>query len=293
MDVPSNNAFQTNVLRINPGNSNCFPWLSTLANSFETYQLHKLSFEYCPTCPSSTPGYHAMMVEYDADDDPPGTKSAFLMNETAYSGTVWSPMKLNCDSHMLKSIGPDRYTRPRGVTPADQELKLYDAGFLCWTSAGNPSPQTTIGEIWVEYDVTLLSPQQPNVSAYAYSSKVTGNGTVSKGQPFGVSPIVLTDLSGVAVSSGTVLDFQTPGQYLMEVAYVGTVLTTPTYAGANLTSFTLGSTIINAGLTAMRTLSFFEIPVSEIPSQILFDLTLSGTVTNCVVRIAPYNYAYL
>lgn len=56
------------VLEINPGSAIAFPWLSSIANSFETYEVKDLWFSYVNSVPLSQNGSVHMAFDYDVKD---------------------------------------------------------------------------------------------------------------------------------------------------------------------------------------------------------------------------------
>jgi hypothetical protein len=77
--------------RINPLNSNLFPWLSTIASAFDQYRFTKLVFHYKPAVPTTTPGNLYLMVDPDVYDPSPVTPQALMNSRCAVEGSVFTP----------------------------------------------------------------------------------------------------------------------------------------------------------------------------------------------------------
>jgi hypothetical protein len=288
-DVVGTSSFSISKYPINPASNATFPWLSTLASSFETYKLHSMTFYYQPTCATNNAGYSALMVDYDASDPSPQDKKELLMNETSVSTSVWAPITMKCDEKLLRALGPDRYTRTKDLGN-DEDLKLYDAGNIFFASGNVFGGPTTIGELWVSYDVTLCGPQPPSVAAYNYSALVDGNVSVSKIQPYGTQPILKRTLLGVTVSNGDTIELTTAGRYLFAWNIAGTVLVIPTFNAINCTNTNVGQAVNVAGSSMI--LTQIVTYTGNGLAELVINCTGSGSVTDSALRICPYDTSF-
>jgi len=164
------------TMAINPGSVNMFPWLSTIATNYESYVFNSLVFTYEATCASITPGNVSLIVDYDPDDPAPTTKVQAL----AYRGSVNSPSWSSCQHRSdFEDLRKQKtYLVLRGQPPSDS-LISYSVGRLNIACQGQQD-NFPLGNMWVDYDVTLMTPQLGDVSLgnslYAYLS---GGATVS------------------------------------------------------------------------------------------------------------------
>jgi len=97
-----------------------------------------------------------LAVDYDASDAAPLTKQQAL----AYRGSVRSPPWQNCCHTSLKedlSKEKTYYVRP-GAQPANTDIKTYDTGVLYAINQGVTTGGAVTGELYVEYDVLLMTP---------------------------------------------------------------------------------------------------------------------------------------
>jgi len=189
-DLNGSNIFAWDAYAINPGLRTTFPWLSEIADRYESYIFRKLKFEYVPRMPSTYMGTIIMSVDYDANDTGPDTKAEQLAYSGTRSGPIWAPLQIECPVEDLQKI-KEKFTRP-GYTintnggPAD--LKTYDVGNVFFSTAGCYNSSGTefaaaIGELWVEYEVELKTPQLDEPGrATRYTIDHT---TVSTAAPFG------------------------------------------------------------------------------------------------------------
>lgn len=66
--VQASSAGTTYVYRVNAANANIFPWLSSLAPSFEKYTINSMHLEYVPQCGTTTAGVVYLAFDYDPTD---------------------------------------------------------------------------------------------------------------------------------------------------------------------------------------------------------------------------------
>lgn len=144
-----------------------------------------------------------------------------------------------------EALGAKRYIRS-GTLAANLDIKTYDIGALFVASAGIVAASANLGELYVEYEVELITPVvQSLAAAQARSSTITGATAITETVPFGTAPtfvggldIAIGGISGVA---NTGLQFNRVGHYLIEMEVVGTGLNTvyaPTGTVASQTSQT-------------------------------------------------------
>jgi len=158
-DVSSQSAaFAVTGYSINPGLNVTFPWLANLGLNFESYKFRKLHFQYKPICPTTTPGKVMLAVDYDAADLAPNSKVVINSYESSASSSVWDECtQISTLSNLLK-FGVQRYVRT-GAVPANTDIKTYDVGKLYVATSNTPATATTLGELYVSYEVELLTPQ--------------------------------------------------------------------------------------------------------------------------------------
>lgn len=146
------------TFRINPGLAEMFPWLSTIANRFESYHFRSLKFHYIPSVSTTTEGAVAFIPDYDpGDDDSSLTKTELLTFEDCVRAPGWTSFTVNCKQRNL-SKRKTYFTRNQNV-PIAQDIKFYDVGQLLVYSTVEKPSGVNFGELWVEYDVDLETPQ--------------------------------------------------------------------------------------------------------------------------------------
>lgn len=170
-------AFSLQQYQLNPGLASTFPWLSTIAANFETYEFHRLGFEFRTSSGNTTAGNAAlgtvvMCTQYDALDQPFASK--YQMEN--YEGGISAVPSSNLVHYVqhTKSIGyrGSRYVRilpismlgvqstysTYGAVTA-QDIRLFDVGITSVATNGIPTASVNLGELWVTYDIQLYTPR--------------------------------------------------------------------------------------------------------------------------------------
>lgn len=176
------------VLRINPRNGLLFPWLSQIARAFDMYRIVNLSFEYVPSCPSTTAGQITMAIDYDVKDANTSTTSETLQS---YAGAVTSQVYIPCtcyydeDRTVLKN---HKYFCNSG-TVTD---RLNDVGnfVLKLNVAATTANGTKFGSVFARYDVDFSDPEITATSLtdamiLVHDSITSNIVTATNLQPFG------------------------------------------------------------------------------------------------------------
>lgn len=141
--------------QVNPGNPLCFPWLSEIATRFESYKFSRLRFIYEPQCPTTSSGTVMMVVDYDADDDLPVSKTQMMAFKNATRSPPWfananesDPMDLNKRSTYYVANG----------NQVAGDARLSNVGQFTLAFEGAAETSFYAGELYVEYEVTLMTP---------------------------------------------------------------------------------------------------------------------------------------
>lgn len=164
-DVQGSTSFQNTAYLVNPTNAALFPFLSQFACNFDEYDFNQIIIHYKSvttelSTTSQQMGTIIMVADYNA-----GTKAQFPNKQSMmqYDGSVSSRVcdnisfGIECDAS--KNAGSAiRYTPPMGDTPVGEDPKTYQTALF--QIAVNQSIATgQIGELWVEYSVTLRKPK--------------------------------------------------------------------------------------------------------------------------------------
>jgi len=147
---------------INPGNTKLFPWLSRIANHYEKWKPHGLVFIYRSTSGSATGsdtslGSVVMATNYDVHDDTFGNKREMEAYEFCSSGgpdhDAMHPIECKSSTLPLKQY----FVSPHAENETDE--MFYTPGKFQLATVGNQLDDTTLGELWVAYDMELSTPK--------------------------------------------------------------------------------------------------------------------------------------
>lgn len=155
--------------RINPGNANIFPWLSTIASRYESYVFRRLKFIYEPQCSTTSPGTVMLAIDFDVTDSPPIDKTALMSYKGAVRSPAWFACVFDSDPRDLRKQ-QTYYTSSTELNSNDS--RLSDVGRLILAFASE-SGGYTAGELYVEYSIDFLTPQ---LESDVLSGAIQGNG---------------------------------------------------------------------------------------------------------------------
>ena len=174
----SQTALVLSTFKIYPGNSQIFPWLSSVAPAYESYLFSKLVFRWVPECGTNTAGSVYIAVDYDPTDENPNGVRDLMSMESAVSGSVWSILK-----HASK-IGNLRKMKTYFTTPSlnEDSDRTTSVGSLFLVRGRNPSVAQPLGKLFVDYSIELMTPQPEDPAASALAFRATSGDTAT---PFG------------------------------------------------------------------------------------------------------------
>lgn len=219
-DVVGVTTFGVVTYAINPGVAATFPWLSTVAQRYESYRFQRLEFCYETTRSASTDGAVEGAIDYDAADAPPTTKSQLMAFCGAVRSGVWQEFRFNAKPRDVVKFASERFVRS-GAPAANLDIKTYDVGNF-HIGASGCADTSAIGELYVEYTVHLRTPQLSIVattpSATLPQQYIYQGGTLAADNIFGSAPVYFGGNYATAVTN--TLTFTTPGEYIVE--YFGT-----------------------------------------------------------------------
>lgn len=140
---------------INPGIAT-FTWLSQQAHGWEKYKFLKLEIVYVPSnAVTTTPGSVFIAADFDAEDPVPETLQALSTYEVQRSGRVYEATTLSVPGRRMNDVPGHKFIRD---TPVAANLSLYDPCSICIATV-DCADASPIGQIWINYEVELISPQ--------------------------------------------------------------------------------------------------------------------------------------
>ncbi len=249
-DVSGSVAYSVSSFPLNPGMAATFPWLSTMAQLYESYRFHALRFLYETQKSASTNGSILMGVDFDAADAAPANKQQLMSFEGAVRSGVWQECAFSAKPQSLHKFGPEKFNRSTSLS-ANQDIKTYDAGNL-FVATKDCADATAIGELYVEYDVEFKTPQI-NASGVLGGSFVNSTG-VASATPMGTAgsgTILGSLISGVTATTVSLQNLVVGQEYLICCAwpFTGslTAAVAPTVVGLTLKTLLSGTDVQNAG----------------------------------------------
>jgi len=210
-------AFSVIGIPINPGNSAMFPWLSQLAENFESYTFRTLKFLFETSAATSTPGTVLMAVDYDVSDSVPASKLEMMSYRDATRSPAWECNTLNCtkeDLHKRKTYYVNDVASSGGSFAPSvlNDLRLDDVGELL-VGSSNSGVSAQLGEMYVEYEVELKTPEGvgTDLGGTYIAKKQNGSVVMTNSLPFGsVSGYTNTDRY-TYLYEGLSIRYTTPG----------------------------------------------------------------------------------
>lgn len=153
LDLTSSSSGPTSQsFTINPQRAQVFTWLSAIATRFEMFKFNKLKFTYRPSCSTVTPGWVAIGFDFDFYDEAP-TKATLLAWRYSTKTTPWAQTTLDVSSDSrIATYRYNNYDSLKGDARLDFLGNLW---ILIDTGAALAE---TIGEIFVEYDISFRQP---------------------------------------------------------------------------------------------------------------------------------------
>jgi hypothetical protein len=279
-DLLGSVAFASNAFNINPGLSNMFPWLSQVAGRFEAYHFNRLSFSFETESATSATGTVLLVVDPDAADAAPTSKSDALAYRIKNRGAPWEPFDLPTPP-LADAGGMSRKYVRQGALAANLDIKMYDAGQLFACTTGQ-SGVAAVGELYVDYDVSLYTPQV--VAGSASALRITGSGSLIASTLFGTAATVTGSLPATVSADGKTLTFTTQCELLVAFSVGGTVISGSISNSGTATQTDLGMTY-NGAATAGQG----AVLIRASPGQTYTPSITATTITGANWRFGAYS----
>lgn len=249
-DIKSSTSFLNREYPIQPGDASVFPWLASLANNFEQYEIEGMVFEFKSTSAdalnSTNTALGTVIMSTQYNSLAPAFTNKQQMENNVYtvstkpSESIIHPIE--CEPSQTSV--PTLYTY-NGAVPPDGDLRLYNMGVFQLATVGMQAANVTIGELWVSYDIKLKKPQLDQGTAAAAQTALynfrdgttTGSalltGTYPLGTPGTAEAQEWFDSIGLTINitSRTItLPVGSNGVYYVQIGQIGQALLTPTVA---------------------------------------------------------------
>lgn len=257
-----------------------FPWLSQIAPRFEKYRFKKLKFCFETEAPTSLGGSLILTVDYDASDPAPASKVQAMAYKNAVRSAPWEEC---CHFSAMEDLSQQKqYFVRSGGLPPNSDVKLYDVGNLFVCSQNVVTGGATLGELYVDYVVELLTPQlQFPSNEDIDSGRIISNAGTTAPVPLGSNPTITFSQTSPLFTYNTItgdLTFLKAGSFAFIGTFVGTVISNYNLTGSLGGAATAASSFIFNGAATDASLTILGIPV-QIGDTLNVALTAT-TITN-------------
>lgn len=175
MDVPGTVNFSlpaSQVVVVQPGLVDSFPWLAQIAASYEMYKVHSLQFQYRNRAGTGTQGSVYCAFQNDSEDLIFGSKQEMLAYEGSQDDVCYVPQNFD----VVITDYMKKYFIRSNVLAAGSDSQLYDVGMFsisCNTNVAVP----IAGELLVKYTVEFFKPKISQSLGSGYYSNWFATGT--------------------------------------------------------------------------------------------------------------------
>jgi len=178
---PIAGAFNIDSFPINPGILTSFPYAAHLAANFEEYRFHGLVFEFIsstsPFNSAGAMGTAIMAAQYNANSPPFVNKSSMENSDFALSQRFDKSMMYGFECAMNTQ---NTYYVRTGYSSLPLTTTDIGTFFFATQPAATFPVNSTLGELWVSYDIELMRPHisttDPGYVNVYVTGTVTGDG---------------------------------------------------------------------------------------------------------------------
>lgn len=158
------NTFNLEAYQINPGRSECFPWLAQIARAYQEYRIDGMIFEYrtmsadALNSTNTALGQVIMATNYDVMRADFTRKYEMENTEYASSCKPSRSMLHPIECSRRQTVMNELYVATDGVIPMNAIPQLYDFGKFQIATNGVQGSEVNLGELWVTYQITFFKP---------------------------------------------------------------------------------------------------------------------------------------
>jgi len=297
---------------LNPGNQFLFPWLSAIASRYESYRFKKVIFHFNTSCSTATPGYVAITTDYNYNDPAVVDKVHMMQYANTVKGPPWQNFSVHLSKENLNKRKSYFVCEPMlaigngGLPTGTVDPTLYFTGRTIFAVGGQLN-SAILGDLWVEYEVELMTPESANAQGLLFTgAKAQSNTAQGSTNTEPLKGNIVTQVANQAqtlvtdaVVNGNIVKFLQKFRGNIDGAYVGTGITAvPTGAGVKAHADTVWEDINNvlpayySTINAAGTLGTFFIEVDMKAGEQLagFNSLFTGTTcTNASLRFSAYD----
>lgn len=233
-----------------------------------------------------------LIPDYDAADSAPVSELIASAYDDVTEDCPWKDQCCKLRVAAMFPMGPKKFIRTTALS-ANQDIKTYDAGNLfVGTIDGTAIPW---GKLWIEYDVTLYSPQLNPAGVGIVAAYHATGVTPTSVLMLGASPQISANSTLFVTLAVETLTFNTPGRFSIYLRQTGTSVTFGTLSVGNggtfVTTFDALSLADDVG-TGGVTMAQWCVVDTIVGSTVLFDNTIvNGTSAELLISRLPANLA--
>jgi hypothetical protein len=202
-------SFNLQTFDINPTNGNLFPWLSRSAVLYDQWEPHGIVFEFVSSSSefngtSQALGTVIMATDYDPYDPPFPDKQTMENSDYACSTKPSNGLM-----HGVECEPAERPTTLLFTKSENAPLTSTSLGNFGVATKGCSQGNTTLGELWVSYDITFYK-KQLAASSIPVLTFIVASGTTNPSGGYFQAPVVLRSLALTITQNigiGSVLNF--------------------------------------------------------------------------------------
>jgi hypothetical protein len=258
---------------VNPGVAACFPWLSQVAQRYETYKFRELCFHYHTRAATTQVGTVGLVFDFDAQDPAPSSQMEALSYHDKAADSCWKEINLRLDLAQGDRL-PVRYTRP-GLPASPYDLKTLDLGNVHVFTDG-VAASTNLGLLEAVYTIDLYTPQIQNPVGGSVNNTTAMDATHLVGT---TNTVDAQAILPVRFTSSAVMTFTQCWEGIMTYYIAGTVLSADfaPVASASGVATNIGQTVDAASQVVRGSCR-----IRAVPGTTLTPTITATTVTNSV-----------
>ena len=303
--------FNNQTFPVNPGQSNTFPWLSSIAGKFEQYRLEGMLFEYkslysdAVVTQNGSIGSIILATEYNAGASMFVSKQQMENYQFAQSCKPSHNVLHPIECARSQTVLPELYVRPSTV-PVGEDVKTYDFGDFQIASVGIPlgaaGAPVALGELWCSYQIALLKPKIPSIGPASYvdsgysrfSSNTLASGSFTASLPFGPAgsmfPSPANNIPGITFAGNTISIPLTsvPMRYMINMAWSSDT-DIAGWACPGSSTISNGTLITSTVMTGPANIPFPGFAANTRGAQGIYFLevpAIQGTINTCAFPLA-------
>jgi hypothetical protein len=165
ISVPHNGTtFQNYTMDINPSNSAMFPWLSQIARNYQQYKINGMVFMYksmtSEYAGGGSLGTIGIATNYNVNDKPYTDLVSFENSQFAVVNKPSMSIVHAIECKEFARNGLQLYVRDeKNHSSSVSDPRFYDFAKVQIMTDGLPqSADSTLGQLWVSYDITFMKP---------------------------------------------------------------------------------------------------------------------------------------